>query len=491
LRNEKSIKLTVSGSSLSNSLLTGHFLMKLEIRNLGVVEKAEIDLKPLTVFIGRNGEGKTWAAYTLSAILGQQGYRNYLKAYLDGKTQQTYPIIDSALQQLFDEGNAQIDMIEFANDCAEIYINDVARLAPNWMRSFMATERADFKNLQVDFKLEETKLEFLERIKLVSVQREISLGLLNSVKESGETILYFYSAGSKDLNKLPKTAIKQFISQEIFQMLHRSIYDYIHIFPTERTTFITLPFSSIQLREVRIEEPLKERDKSEFERRGTPLLEPVKRFLEMILTIYQKKDREEGIKQNPRLQEYINLADFLEKEILQGNVGFETSELRKELLFQPKESTKLEMPIVSSMVKELAPLVLCLRYLVEPNELLIIDEPEMNLHPAAQVQIVEFLAMLVNAGLHVLITTHSPYIVDHLANLMQAAKHEDPDSIKEMFYLDRTDAFISQEKVSVYLFEDGTAKNIISEEGTINWETFGQVSDDVSRIYANLLNENS
>jgi hypothetical protein len=71
---------------------------------------------------------------------------------------------------------------------------------------------------------------------------------------------------------------------------------------------------------------------------------------------------------------------------------------------------------------------------------------------------------------------------------MQAAKHEDPDSIKEMFYLERTEAFISQEKVSIYLFEKGTAKNIVSEEGTINWETFGQVSDDVSRIYANLLN---
>jgi hypothetical protein len=70
---------------------------------------------------------------------------------------------------------------------------------------------------------------------------------------------------------------------------------------------------------------------------------------------------------------------------------------------------------------------------------------------------------------------------------MQAAKHEDPDSIKEMFYLERTDAFISQEKVSVYLFEDGTAKNIVSEEGTINWETFGNVSEDVSQIYASLL----
>jgi predicted ATPase len=463
--------------------------MKVEIRNLGVVEKAEIDLKPLTVFIGRNGEGKTWAAYTLSAILGLPGGGNYLKAYFDGKTQQAYPIIDSALQQLLDEGNAQIDMIEFANDCAEIYINDVARLAPNWMRSFMATERADFENLQVDFKLEETKLKLVERIKLVSVQREISLGLLNSVKESGETILYFYLGGGKGLKKLPKKAIKRFVIQEIFQMLHRAFYACIHIFPTERTTFITLPFSAFRVKEIIDEEPLKQTDKSEFEGRKTSLVEPVKRFLDMIiLSSLIKEDREKEIKENPLLEEYVKLADFLEKEILQGEVGFETiSELRKELLFQPKESTKLEMPIVSSMVKELAPLVLCLRYLVKPNELLIIDEPEMNLHPAAQVEIAEFLAMLVNAGLHVLITTHSPYIVDHLANLMQAAKHEDPDSIKKMFYLERTDAFISQEKVSVYLFEDGTAKNIISEEGTINWETFGQVSDDVSRIYANLL----
>jgi hypothetical protein len=458
--------------------------MKVEIRNLGVIEKAEIDLKPLTVFIGGNGEGKTWAAYTLSAIFGQQGYGHYLKAYLDGNTQQRYPTLDSALQQLFEEGNAQIDAIQFAKEYAETYINDVARLAPNWMRSFMATDRTHFNDLQVHLNLAETKAEFLERIKAASVQRDISLGLLNAVKETGDGILYFYSKGDF-LTKLPIKEIQKFVVQEIFQILRRAFYADIYTFPTERTAFIF----QYRQQKVRIEELLTDTAQSELEQRGTPLVEPVKRFFDMILRSYQKKDqdREEEINQNPQLGEYVKLADFLEKEILQGTVDFETSELRKELLFQPKENTKLEMPIVSSMVKELAPLVLCLRYLVEPNELLIIDEPEMNLHPAAQVEIAEFLAMLVNAGLHVLITTHSPYIVDHLANLMQAAKHEDPDSIKENFYLDRTEAFISQEKVSVYLFKDGTAKNMISEEGTINWGTFGDVSDEVSQIYASLL----
>jgi predicted ATPase len=40
--------------------------MKINLRNLGVINNASIDLKPLTVFIGDNGTGKTWAAYQLS-----------------------------------------------------------------------------------------------------------------------------------------------------------------------------------------------------------------------------------------------------------------------------------------------------------------------------------------------------------------------------------------------------------------------------------------
>ncbi|RKZ50289.1 MAG: hypothetical protein DRR00_15795 [Candidatus Parabeggiatoa sp. nov. 3] len=34
--------------------------MNVKIRNLGVIDNASIDLKPLTVFIGENSMGKTW-----------------------------------------------------------------------------------------------------------------------------------------------------------------------------------------------------------------------------------------------------------------------------------------------------------------------------------------------------------------------------------------------------------------------------------------------
>lgn len=135
------------------------------------------------------------------------------------------------------------------------------------------------------------------------------------------------------------------------------------------------------------------------------------------------------------------------------------------------------------MVKELASLVLYLRYLAVPGELLIIDEPEMNLHPEAQAKLTEFLAMLVNAGLPVLITTHSPYIVDHLANLMKAAESSEPDTIQDKFYLKRKEAFISKDDVSVYLVDQGKAENMLDEDGVIHWSTFSQVSDRVVQIY--------
>jgi predicted ATPase len=39
--------------------------MKVTVRNLGVIKEAEVDLKPLTIFVGPNNAGKTWLAYTL------------------------------------------------------------------------------------------------------------------------------------------------------------------------------------------------------------------------------------------------------------------------------------------------------------------------------------------------------------------------------------------------------------------------------------------
>ena len=466
--------------------------MKIELVNLGVIQKAEIELKPLTVFIGENNTGKTWTSYTLASILGYYGLSQYLKAYIKGETTQAYPPIDNAIAQILAEGNAQVDIVQFARDYAELYINDVARLAPNWMPEFMATERVNFQDLQIKISLAGTKDEVLPKLQHTFIEKYIAPNpqsgdaLLSALKEADDSILYFYTLSESEgniLQKLPERGIKEFVVKAILQEIHSHLYSsYIYLFPTERTTFITLPFWQTKTKSTN---GIGESEKTKPEKPNTPIMESLESLLDIIIgsSLIDLTDRQKQVKQNPNISTYLELAKLLERDIIQGNVDFEDSGLGKELLFQASDSVKLQMPVVSSMVKELTPLVLCLRYLVEPDDWLIIDEPEMNLHPAAQVEMIEFLAMLVEANLNVLITTHSPYIVDHLVNLMQAAKHEDKESIKDKFYLERTEAFIPQDKVSVYLFEEGTAKNILDEAGRINWQTFANVSDDIANIF--------
>lgn len=469
--------------------------MKIEIANLGVIEKAEIDLKPLTVFIGGNGTGKTWTAYTLASILGEYGCERYWQAYLDKKTQQRYPIIDNAVEEFLQEGTVRIDLIEFAEEFIETYINDVSDLAHSWMNKFLATDRVDFKKMKVSFDLAVAKPAILNNLKKDFIDQQLSFGTqskdtLHILKELGDSKIYLYILSSSEeniLKKLPKRAFEQILLKLIFRTIHRFFHLETYIFPTERTGILPLFSSAIKIKNyINIEDiyddDLDENVKSLSSMKLSIPVQDLKLTLESIY-IKTSSQREKEIQLYPEVLEYLKLAEILEHDILGGKVNIENSSFDQEILYQPSENIKLEMTVSSSMVKELAPLVLCLRYFAVPNELLIIDEPEVNLHPAAQVQMIEFLAMLVQAGLKVLITTHSPYIIDHLANLMKAAKYEDKESLKERFYLERTEAFIPQEKVSVYLFEDGTAKNILHEDGRIDWGTFGNVSDDISHIF--------
>jgi hypothetical protein len=52
-------------------------------------------------------------------------------------------------------------------------------------------------------------------------------------------------------------------------------------------------------------------------------------------------------------------------------------------------------------------------FLKEKN-LLILDEPENHMHPKWQIRFMEVLVQLVKEGIHIILTTHSPYLVESL-----------------------------------------------------------------------------
>jgi len=477
--------------------------MKVSIRNMGVIKEAQIDLKPFTVFIGPNNAGKTWLAYALVGILGQYGLEKYTSAYINRSISDKYPLLDKAIEQVLDKGSAKIDLVRFANDYSEAYLNNIARFARQWMGRFLGTTRAKFDQLDISFELEKTKIFLLEEIPRIALQSNIAIGtrnqspLLTIRKKQGDNILFiFTSTEGQPSGALPDETISERIARTIFRVIHEALYPNIYPFPIERSSLSLLfPYSvpgvaleALLNRLLKNDERLPQRESRETSR-------PIVQFLEMMRVLHESSselDREiRAMEANSDLSvtKYMQLAQLLEGQILSGNVDFSTPEpddLERELLFQTTEGVTLDMPVVSSMVKELTPVVLYLRYLAEPHEWLIIDEPEMNLHPEAQAKLTEFLAMLVNAGLPVLITTHSPYIVDHLTNLMRAAESTEPEAIQDKFYLQNKDAFISKNEVSVYLVDQGKTENMLDEDGVVHWSTFGTVSDRVSEIFFEL-----
>ena len=74
--------------------------MKVKVQKLGIIQSAEFNLKPLTIFVGPNNTGKTWLAYTLASILGTHGWYEYAQAYAGDQISKVYPPLDSAIDQL-------------------------------------------------------------------------------------------------------------------------------------------------------------------------------------------------------------------------------------------------------------------------------------------------------------------------------------------------------------------------------------------------------
>ena len=126
-----------------------------------------------------------------------------------------------------------------------------------------------------------------------------------------------------------------------------------------------------------------------------------------------------------------------------------------QLYYVPKGTrVRLTMDQSSSAVRSLLDIGFYLRYVAHKGDLLMVDEPELNLHPANQRRIARLFARLVNLGIKVFVTTHSDYIVKELNTLIML-NHDKPHLkriVQENDY--RDDELISSDQVKVYMAQE-------------------------------------
>jgi hypothetical protein len=181
------------------------------------------------------------------------------------------------------------------------------------------------------------------------------------------------------------------------------------------------------------------------------------------------------------------LADAVEQKIQHGNkTRFRQTRFGgQEIKVDVKRSLSIDLYNASSSIKQLASFLLYLRYRAAPNDFLIIDEPEMGLHPESQARVLEALAILVNLGVRVLVTTHSPYIMAHLNNLVHGdvEHHKRLKAQAPVLYLGDERAFLSMDRISAYEMVDGELRSLKDPEYGVRWDTLSDVSVELQQKF--------
>ena len=167
----------------------------------------------------------------------------------------------------------------------------------------------------------------------------------------------------------------------------------------------------------------------------------------------------------PYFPEDREFSDRLEREMLQGAIILKKSAIGYPEFYYRPDGWERDIPLLnsSSMVSELAPVVLYLRHVVNKGagDVLIIEEPESHLHPAMQVEFVRLLAAAVNDETRVILTTHSEWVLEELANLVQLSKLPKPSRAQ----FKGPDSALDPDRLGVWLFdgEDSVDGTVVRE----------------------------
>lgn len=198
--------------------------------------------------------------------------------------------------------------------------------------------------------------------------------------------------------------------------------------------------------------------------------------------------------------------DLLQKHVFSNfNLQVDKHRLQKRLVLGTNGEA-LPYMVWSAGQREFVPLLLGLYWLMPPSkvskrkelEWVVLEEPEMGLHPRAITVVLLLIFQLIERGYRVCISTHSPHVLDALWGLRQLKENEgSPADVLKAFDAPKAmqglaTSMLSKD-VKVFYFDRGTGctKDISSldptdeEEGKSGWGGLTEFSGRINSVVAN------
>ncbi len=219
-------------------------------------------------------------------------------------------------------------------------------------------------------------------------------------------------------------------------------------------------------------------------------------FLSNLLLLRNRRVGRRVHSKHRHIQNGHDVVDLIAQSMLDGDVKLQHNNANSypEFVYSPR-GYPVDLPLnrASAMVAELAPLVLFLRDKVHTGDLLVIEEPEAHLHPAAQTHMANAIARIVRMGVDVVVTTHSDWMIQALGNLVRKgelqAKHDYAGPTGSQ------DDWLLAEEMGVWGFKHETPRGSVVNEIPFDWvdgvdpPEFNDVVDQLYNDTASLYNK--
>jgi predicted ATPase len=385
--------------------------MKIKLEKVGIIKHAEIEFPGITVIAGENDTGKS--------TIGKMIYSTIIAF---SKTE--FDMRNNKIDNLFDLINRisnRIDDVAFEKKKAE-YTHNFTSNIDNKEKLLVVFNEYKAYCLQASQK-----------------QEAASINLITKYLNNLEDVLH----NEKNLQEYITTFLRGMLSSEFYGQVNNSVDEKISEISWEENNTELFKFSVQENSLVAINI---ERAKMFFNKAlllESPLLLQMKSLINKAATTVEinnaiEKDTLSSLIFGrgvvpfhiKELCDTLNMGQYMSKEadalseqindIIHGRFIFD--ENINEFVFAKHGGSALRTINTANGVKAFGILDILLHSkMVNDTSLLILDEPEVNMHPEWQLKYAELLIELCNQGIHVLITSHSPYMIQALKYFSQKA----------------------------------------------------------------------
>ncbi len=373
--------------------------MNIYIKNFGTINEAQVCIGGLTVIAGENDTGKSTVGKILFSLV---------KAFSkieDDLVEDRNTRIMSSLEFIYFSIRRSI-ALSSASDIRQLF------LPPRFME-------------QIHVYGDEAIYERTTHIKQLYETKQIDNDLYESIKERLDSVKTVFNE-----HKDPKKAILGAVRKAFYSEFRGEIVNKLSNGNAEiqikdgATLLLSMEWSKQELIKMELNDDISFDDSTYFE---SAVVLQFHQFIQNARTLFDMANSRNSGMMVPlhikdlsrKLQDSmytIGLESYLAPETLENIYGgkfYFDSDAHQFML--ERNGYKYSSSNVASGIKNLGVFdILVNGGHLNSKTLTIIDEPEVNLHPDWQVKYAKLIVELVKSGANIIVTTHSPYIVESL-----------------------------------------------------------------------------